>query len=106
MITFTERYCGGSELDAYQNFVFLIPQAKMSTFALSTTYQNRTEMLKKKITFCCDNKKNLNENFDKKIQNMQKKIWRVEDSRGDLVGGENSSAPGVKKNGRKNQITR
>ena len=31
-------------------------------------------MLKKKITFCCDNKKNLNENFDKKIQNMQKNL--------------------------------
>ena len=26
-----------------------------------------------------------------------KKIWRVEDSRGDLVGGDNSSYPGVKK---------
>ena len=31
----------------------------------------------------------------KKIQKLQKKNWRFEDSRGDLVFGDNSSAPGV-----------
>ena len=63
------------------------------------------EMVKKKITFCCYNKKNLNEKFDEKIQNMQKKfgesripegIWSVETIR---------HTRGSKKNGRKNQIT-